>query len=369
MKLAFLSTFDYPSRFAHAIHGLQMARAFSSRLGKDFFFLCNTVVDPVIMRGVRYGRLFGPFGRRIKKLRLRTVLFLPVASIRLMALRPSVLYTTEPGLYLPTWLLSRVFFARFVAECHGPVTRRERWAMARADHVFFVTAGLRERFTCLYPDAATSVLPNAVDADRFSSTLDERDERAALGIPAGTFLIGYIGRFEPRGEDKGVKLMIDSLLNLSLETALLLVGGTKSEIETYRAYAAEKGLEHRVLFVGHVPSEEVPRYARACDCLVYVPPSSAFTEIETSPMKLFEYMATGKPIIVSSTRAIRDVLRDDEAVFVTPGSSAEFVAGISWVRGNLGEAQERARRAQHRVASNTWHARVERIVQEAAPVV
>jgi glycosyltransferase involved in cell wall biosynthesis len=365
MRVTFLSTFDYPSRYAHAIHGLEMARAFSHLHGTDFRFVCNTAVDPAELAGVPYTLLFGALGRRIKKLRLRRLLFVPVMLFRLMRERPAIIYTTEPGLYRSVIFLARFFGARVIAECHGALTKGQERALARADRQVFVTEGLRARFIARHPSLVSSsvVLPNAVDVARFDEVAEDKDAlRHSLGLGDG-FLVGYIGRFEPLGLDKGLKQMIDALPHLPLDVKLLLVGGAKAEVVAYEAYARERGVESRVRIVPHVDMRDVPKYAKACDVLAYVPPSNEFTETETSPMKLYEYMAAGRPMILSKTAGLSDIVHDDEASFIAPGDGRAFTAAVVAMHAAYAEACERASRAKARVASRTWDSRVMSIIQ------
>lgn len=366
-SFVFVSTFDYPTRFAHALHGLAMARAFSALLGGRFLFFVNTARRPP---RVEHIELFGVWGRRVKKLRLRRFLILPRLFFFFLFRREwrgADLYTTEPGLYLSLFILRALFGGRTVFECHGR-GREYMWALSRADHVFFPTQTLRDDFIQGAPQAESKAraLPNAVDTQAFSAvSSDITALRAELRLPPG-FLVGYIGRFEPLGFDKGLKLMIDALATLRHDTHLILVGGVGREVAAYEAYARAAGVLERVTIVPHVDASLVPKYAKAVDVLAYVPPKNTFTEEETSPMKLFEYLASGRPVVVSDTAAFRAIVGED-AWLIEPDSVHAFVKTVRHIRAHPLEAEEKAARALARAASLTWENRARAIVEVLEP--
>ncbi len=146
-KLIFVSTFDYPTRFAHALHGLHMARAFAAEPGDSFLYIVNTAVNPAELSGIRYRRLFGRFGRRIKKLRLRRVLT-PISLLWFFITNPmwreGIVVTTDPVLFPTLVFLKKIFGFSFVCECHGALTSGQGASIAaHADAIFFVTASLK----------------------------------------------------------------------------------------------------------------------------------------------------------------------------------------------------------------------------------
>ncbi len=365
-SLLFLSTFDYPSRYAHALQGIAMARAFARALPGRFLFLINTAVTPELLADIPYRRLFGRFGRRIKKLGLRRLLLMPIVCIRLATSSWSVVYTTDPGLYGFAAWLKRLFGVRVVVECHGPLSLPQARALKKADAAIFVTEGLKKNWGT--SDARSHVLSNAVDVSLFSQVQDDMQNlRTELALPGG-FLVGYVGRFEPLGLDKGLRLMIDAVTEFEDDVHVLLVGGSKSEVIEYESYVREKKLTERVTIVGHVASRLVPRYMKACDVLAYVPERNQFTEEETSPMKVFEYFASGRPVILSDTNAFREITNEDEVVFIEP-ERTQYVGAVNAMRANPLTYQERAARALASVAKNTWDARVARVVQLIEDVV
>src|SRR3989344_3778924 len=364
-RFVFVSSFGYPSRFAHALHGLHMARVFSKRFADRFLFFVN-VAEAGALEDVPHRLLFGQLGRSIKKLRLRRI-FLPFVLAFFFFRNRSwrgpntILYTTDPALFgLCAWL-KRLFGLSLVVECHGTLTPRQVRVLDKVDLAVFVTEGLRSEYVASARKAIT--VPNAVDMAAFSAVQDDKHAlREKLGLPRDATLVGYIGRFEPLGYDKGLRLMFDALAELS-SVRMVLVGGAKKEVEAYEKYARERRIDARVRIVGHVDPVRVPEYAKACDILAYVPSEkNEFFGRQTSPMKLFEYMAAGRPIVVSDTPAMREVLGPDEAFFVEQGSLQAFTDAIRAIHDDPKEAERRAQTALKHVQTNTWEQRVQRIV-------
>jgi glycosyltransferase involved in cell wall biosynthesis len=183
-------------------------------------------------------------------------------------------------------------------------------------------------------------------------------------LPEG-FLVGYIGRFEPLGTDKGLRLMIEALKALPHNINLVLVGGTKDEVVQYTNIALKVGVLERVTIVSHIAPSLVPKYQKACDVLAYVPRGhTIFYEKETSPMKIFEYMAAKRPMILSSVPTSTALVPSDAAYFAEPGSVQSFIEVVCNVERNSVEAGKRAERAFALVRENTWGRRAERILKD-----
>lgn len=364
-KVLFVSAFDYPTRYAHARHGFEMARAYHSLWGENFLFIVNTAVEGLPLP---FLQLFGPWGRRIKKMHLRRVL-IPIRLVLFFLFRPAsrLVITSDPALYAVLGVLKYVFGFQLIVECHGSLTYVQQRALCRADIAVFTTPWLRDRYVT--PGVPRSlVAPNAVDLDAFKNVQDDREVlRAKCQLPRKVFIIGYIGRFEPLNADKGLRFLIDALERLP-DVHLLLLGGAKHEIPTIEEYVGQKQLEARVHVRGHISADRVPEYAKACDLLAYVPAEvTTFFEHETSPMKLFEYMAAQRPIIVSDTPALRQVLDESSAFLIKPGSMDDFVSAVKATQVN--GASERVEAAFEKVKENTWRNRALRIAREAGGVL
>ena len=96
--------------------------------------------------------------------------------------------------------------------------------------------------------------------------------------------------------------------------------------------------------------------------LVLPNPRSALSDAHTSPLKLFEYMAAGRPIVASDLPSIGEVLRDGEnAVLVEPGNPQAFVAGLQRIKDDTALAGRLAAQAAEDVRDYTWARRAERL--------
>lgn len=113
-----------------------------------------------------------------------------------------------------------------------------------------------------------------------------------------------------------------------------------------------------------MPPATVPLYLRAADLLV-IPNSAKDADSArfTSPMKLYEYMASGTPILASNVPSLREALTEETALFVTPDDAAALARGVSESLAHPDEALSRARKAQEAARSHTWQERARRILE------
>lgn len=366
-RVIYLSSFEYPSTHAHPLHALSMARAFYANLGNRFLFVIGRGVRAKLLGDVPHASPYGAVFSVLKFLHIRAlgyVFWLFWFLMKNPAWRENLaVFSNDLKLVAAAGLVKPFFKFRLIAEVHGFTGGAvDGMASAAADTIVCVTQGLAGRFMEKYPDSKSkiTVMPNAVDSEGFANA-NAGDVRVRLGIPAQAFVIGYVGRFKPMESDKGVDFLIDSLPSLPNEVHLLLVGGTEAEIAAGRTRAEKDGAAPRVHFVPLVPFDERFPYFLAANALAYVPPKEdRFLREETSPMKLYEYMAAGRPIIASDMPAFREALGAD-AFFIRPGSTEDFVQATA--RARSAEGNDTAARAYQRVLANSWAARAKRILE------
>jgi glycosyltransferase involved in cell wall biosynthesis len=148
------------------------------------------------------------------------------------------------------------------------------------------------------------------------------------------------------------------------EPLLLCVGGPLNVIPAYLALARSCGaVERRLRFIDRVSNIEVPFWIRACDVATIPWPWNDFSAYYTSPLKLFEYMGAGTPIVASDLPSLREVLRHGEnAWLVEPGNPEELAQGLQRILSDRILAQKLAQEARQDVVQYSWQKRAATIL-------
>ncbi len=243
-----------------------------------------------------------------------------------------------------------------------PILQRlDRTLLRRADGVVSLTETFARELeeNGWRPAARTAVLPDAYD-EALYHPLERSSCREALGLPADGQVLVYAGlTFSYRG----LELLLEALAALAPRFPALrleLVGGRPVEIAGLRGRACALGVEGRVHFRGSVPRTEVPRYLGAADVLV-IP--GTVSGASASPLKMFEYMATGRPIVCVDIPALREVLDDDTAYFFPPGDAPALARALETALTRSEEAEKKGEQARLRASAYTYGRRAERLLE------
>jgi glycosyltransferase involved in cell wall biosynthesis len=258
----------------------------------------------------------------------------------------------------PVFFETHEVFARTHGE-HAPHARRkvarlrrlEQRVYARSRGIIALTAELADDLRADY----RSLAPLLVAADGVDAILAQKARAVALGHDP---VILYIGSLHPW---KGVDVAIAAMRDVA-RGVLVIVGGDEPAIAPLRARAAQEGVVERVRFVGAVaPKQRFDWIAAATLCVL--PLSNATIAARyTSPLKLFEYLALGKPVVTTDLPAIREVVEHGKnAWLVACAEAGAFAAGINTLLDD--DAQRRALgvAALATGIQRTWDARVRSI--------
>ncbi|MBA3640451.1 MAG: glycosyltransferase family 4 protein [Acidobacteria bacterium] len=183
---------------------------------------------------------------------------------------------------------------------------------------------------------------------------------AAPPLDGSAPVAGYAGHLYAW---KGVDLLLQAIAAVP-DVRGLIVGGHSAEPDLARVKTLAETLQitERVTFTGLVAPSAVPAHLAHATMLVLPNPASAISTHFTSPLKLFEYMAAGRPIIASDLPAIREVLRDGEnALLVEAGRADAIARAIRTLAGDPQLAGRLARTAATDATAYTWSRRAERL--------
>jgi glycosyltransferase involved in cell wall biosynthesis len=206
------------------------------------------------------------------------------------------------------------------------IARLEARAAAGADHVFTITAAVADLLADEgVPRARMSVLPNAVDVERFAVSARDRELAARWGI-GDLPVIGYVGSFK---HYEGLELLIEAAARLRARRGdsfrVLLVGDGEA-YTALQAQARALGLDGIVVFTGRQPHAEIERYYSIIDILAF--PRHAVPVCEAiAPIKPFEAMAMERAVVVSGVAALREIVEHEVTGLVHRPGDADDLAG------------------------------------------
>ncbi|MEI7512159.1 MAG: glycosyltransferase family 4 protein [Candidatus Uhrbacteria bacterium] len=378
MQIQYIANIRFPTGWAH---GYQIAKTCQALVGSgaSVELVVSDMGDPTIRKSAfeHYGiidRQFSvvrlkviDFGVRVPRMFQRVTFFLErwtfmrslgryfsrSAPSRVMYVRDA--YLAKQLLQIPS---SRVYY-----EIHSMPSREDVMSLNGIAGFVCLTRALEARVKEVLPDAKTIVIPDAVDLVEFNLPLTRSQAREQLGIPQDSFVVAYGGNFSTYGNRKGIGDLdraVESLRIHHPEIHLCIVGGTVKEFE---AIEGRKPSE-RSFCIPYGPREQLALYYRAANVLAMPFPNTPHYAFAMSPLKMFEYMASGTTIIASDLPSVRDVLDDTNALFFHPDDEASLTETLEKALNLESERLESfGRRAQEKSRLYyTWDARANRIL-------
>lgn len=204
------------------------------------------------------------------------------------------------------------------------------------------------------------VVPSGVDLNEYKTPTEIPDLEI---IKEGDFVFGYLGTLRTMGMEKGVADGLKALSILPDNYKFFVGGGEQDEIDYYKKMAVDLGVSNRVYFLGKVPREDRYAYSLKCDVLVAPFPENEHYRYYMSPLKIFEYMASHRPIIITNLPSVKEVLTDKvNAILINPDQPKELAEAIVMLKENPGLGKKIAEQAYEDVIKYTWENRVMNII-------
>lgn len=364
MKLLYIANIRIPTEKAHGIQIMKMCEAFSEQ---------GTEVELIVPR--RFNRIkdnpFKYYGVKenfkIKKLPtidlvnfgkfgflIQAVSFAKFAVLYSIFNKADVIYSRDE---IPVFFISlfrrnifweshtntyNFFVKRFIKKIKGTVTITENLKN------FYVNKGI--------DSSRILVAHDAVDIKKFEISLSKIESRDKLSLPKDKKIVMYTGHLYGW---KGVDTLAKSADFLDSDTVVVFVGGTDECIEKFK----NKYTSKNILILGRKLHKEIPYYLKSADVLVL--PNTAKDEtsrLYTSPMKLFEYMASGAPIVASDLPSIKEVLNNKNGFFFKPDSPKLLAEKIIQVLNDEFFTNTVAEQAKKDVGQSNWINRAGNII-------
>lgn len=201
------------------------------------------------------------------------------------------------------------------------------------------------------------VAHDGVNIKKYRNTvLSKKKARETLNINAATHIITYTGSLLP---GKGVDILIKAA-NLLPDFLFIIVGGSKEQIFKLRGLKKYNNIN----FIGYVPPSEIPVYQNAADILALPNCKGSVIDEVTSPIKLFEYLASGRPIVATNTPSLLEILEHDYNALISPaGDHIKLAANIKRLTENPDLCKKLADNAGAVVERFSWDSRVKSLTE------
>jgi len=346
MNLTYITCAKILARDAQAVQIKAMARAFHANTQTEFLLISPVGNSQVSTNALPFcwHAISGHFrGRSLLSLEvfLRTLSEVRRRKTDVVMTRDTVFATLYSLLGYPVIYEAHKAPSRFAGLLLRLVVQRKRnriLAISRSLQDYLVNVlHLRNR------EALFSSHDGAFPEDYEGLRKRMRKElRQSLGLPLDQHIVLYTGSLY-KGKDA---LLFRAVLEYPKKVHFYCIGGREEDVakyrEIYRDYA-------NIVFLPHLSHEKVMAYQAAADLLFYPLTKSNPLWQFTSPLKLFEYMASGTPILGSNIGSVAEVLNQENAFIFDPDSPGSIREALDTYFDDLGERQRRAATALRQI--------------------
>lgn len=275
-----------------------------------------------------------------------------------------VIYTRDQYRALPFILLG--LSKKCFVELHTIHTNYFTRMVARAaKKIIVISVGLKDFYQRATGREDILVEPSGVYLEQFKDLPAPHKLREALGLPLGRTIYGYVGKYTTTGEEKGVGDIIRSFgiaHKKQPEMFLYIVGVEKSEMDDVLLIFAEADIDPASYKVVGLDQGMFARYVAACDVLLMNYPATEHYKNYMSPIKMFAYMATGKPMITSDLPTIREIKNLQGVLYAQPSAISDYAEKLIYAEKNLPALVEDSRNNIAEAEKYSWDMRGLRIL-------
>jgi len=383
MKIFYIVNARIPTERAHGNQITQMCQEFA-RQGAEVELWVPARSNPIrknpfLYHGVeenfKIKRISFPdfyqYGKYLKKFSyyFQTYLF-PLRLIFISPDKKGIVYTRNPEI---AWIFSLRGY-KVAYECHDWFGREEKLAvyfLRKVDLIlptnnFIANEFLKRGFS----RDRVKVVPNGVSLEVFDirTTREEAikilklEERLKMTLEDKKILL-YTGTFRTKGTEKGIRDILKAMSLIKNNYLIFLAVGGNDEDRTYYEQESEKlNLKPQTFFFGRATQAELAFYQKAADILLMPFPNFEQYRYFMTPLKMFEYMAAGRPIIASDLPSIREILNEEDCLFFNAGEADDLVEKICLILEDEKLRRQLGQNANKNVRNYTWRKRAKEII-------
>lgn len=385
MKIIYISSEDMRKEGAGKTHFIEVAQNLV-KLGNELL---------VLLPGYRprdrknYGlnvRYIPTLRKNVLSYLLYEIVSFFYLTFYILRLRPDAIYLRQGLFEVFPPILARLFRVPYVIEKNG-ITEDEFRSRGfgeivikilrlvediqfrLSDKIICVTEGLKREVAGRYrvPEDKLVAISNGANTELFRP-MDKHECRRKLGLEKDAFYIGFVGSFAPW---QGLEVLIEAAKQVKeqgySQIKYILVGDGEQK-PILRQKVREYKLEQEIQFTGRVVYEQVVNYMNTFDVCYLCKEVLSFG---FSPLKLYEYLACGRPVIASQVDGVKEVIEEGQCGYLFEAGDAEELAKRIIQSYQEREAlQEMGLRGRKLVEGKyTWGATAERIVEVLNEVV
>ncbi len=364
MKFSYVTSQKYPSSKADPFFWRSMAEAFQKTLGNDFVFVVRNTASEALPNFHTLS-LSLPY-------RFRKILYFLVTPFLVMKQdwngTDRIIFSADPYLLaiFIFWKKTLRLRYRVCSDWHQMFGDwKDSFIASGSDYLITTSERLKGKLVreCGVNPSKALVAYGGTNPTIFNErrTDDALALRTRLNLPEKMYLVGYVGAFKAIGQEKGLRTMIEALPLLPEEVKMVFVGGSSALINEYCEYAKEQGVDDRCFFLEKKPFPEFMDYELAMDILVIPYPDEPHFRDFGFPMKVWEYMAAGKPIIYSNLEIMAEILLNRGTAFKA-GDAHNLAEAVVRVKDAGPIEITRAMQNITDVEAYTWQGRAKHII-------
>ena len=221
------------------------------------------------------------------------------------------------------------------------------------------TQGIKDHLVKTYklPENKVTVIPNAANTEHFKP-MDQEACRKELGL-GNNPIIGFVGGLAPW---QGLEYLIQAapqILEKIPDAEFIIVGDGPQKEELLKQTQNQK-LENKIKFTGKQPYNKIPTYINAFDiCVVLKKPMTS----GYSPLKLYEYLACGKPVIASDLPGFELLKEERIGLVICPGDVDAIASSVVSLLGDEARRMDYGQRGRrYAEEKNSWGANADRLI-------